>query len=113
MTPGLLLLITATGMVIGILGGFSAPRVWLAATLIGASAALAAAVWILATGVTWDLPTSFPLGGEAIHLQLDGLSAFFLALLSVLGGAGSLYAQEYWTDKRHPVSAPSGRAWWN
>jgi hydrogenase-4 component B len=30
-----------------------------------------------------------------------------------LGGVGSLYAQGYWSDKKHPVSAPASRAWWN
>jgi hydrogenase-4 component B len=46
-------------------------------------------------------------------LQLDPLGAFFLALLAVLGGAASLYSQEYWADKQHPKSAPVNRAWWN
>jgi len=48
-----------------------------------------------------------------VHLQLDGLSAFFLVLLAVLGGAGTLYASGYWTDAQHPRTAPTGRAWWN
>jgi len=113
MTPGWLLLVAAIGMVIGMFGSFRAPRVWLATTLTSAVAALAAAVWVLKTGSTWDWPTSFAVGGEPVHLQLDGLSAFFLALLALLGGAASLYAKEYWTDKQHPVSAPSGRVWWN
>jgi len=89
------------------------PRWWLVATLIGAGAALAAAVWVLITGVTWDWQPDFRVGGERIHLQLDGVSAFFLALLAVVGGAASLYSREYWPDHRHPVSAPPGRVWWN
>jgi hydrogenase-4 component B len=112
MTPGCLLLIAIAGMMTGLLGAFRAPRAWLFATLAGAIAAFAAAVWILTTGATWDWQPEFSLGGELVHLRLDGVSAFFLALLSVLGGVGSLYQQEYWPDKRHPVSAPSGRAWW-
>src|ERR1017187_1479987 len=113
MTPGALLLIALAGMVAGLLGAYRAPRLWLWATLAGTIAAFAAAVWILATGATWDWQTDFILGGERLHLRLDGLSAFFLALMSVLGGAGSLYSREYWPDKQHPVSAPTGRAWWN
>jgi hydrogenase-4 component B len=97
----------------GLLLSFHAPRAWLAATLTGAVAALAAAIWILASGSVWDWQAAFALGGEPVHLRLDGVSAFFLVLLSFLGCAGSLYAQEYWTDEAHPVSAPSGRAWWN
>jgi len=113
MTPGWLLFVSIAGPIAGLAGAFRAPRLWLYATLAGAVAAFAAAVWILTTGATWDWQPEFSLGGERLHLRLDGLSAFFLALLSVLGGVGSLYQQEYWPDKLHPVSAPSGRAWWN
>jgi hydrogenase-4 component B len=113
MTPGWLLLIAGTGLTAGIFSAFKSPRVWLAATLMGAFAAFAAAVWMLATGVVWDWQSGFALGGEALHLRLDGLSAFFLVLLSVIGGAETLYASEYWPDKNHPASAPIGRAWWN
>jgi len=113
MTPGWLLFVSIAGLTAGLAGAFRAPRLWLFATLAGAGAAFAAAVWILTTGAAWDWQPVFSLGGEPVHLRLDGLSAFFLALLSVLGGVGSLYQQEYWPDKLHPVSAPSGRAWWN
>jgi hydrogenase-4 component B len=113
MTPGWLLFIAAAGLIAGIFAAFRAPRVWFTATLIGAIAALAGAILILASGSAWDWQAVFAVGGERVHLRLDGVSAFFLALLALLGGAGSLYALEYWTDKAHPVSAPSGRAWWN
>ena len=113
MTPGALLLVALAGMASGLLAAFRAPRLWLLATLAGKVAALIAAVWILATGATWDWQPDFMLGGERLHWRLDGVSAFFLVLLCVLGGAGSLYSREYWSDKSHPVSAPVGRAWWN
>jgi hydrogenase-4 component B len=67
----------------------------------------------LVTGITWDWQPGFLLAGEPIHLHLVALSAIFLALLAVLGGTGSLYSQEYWSDRQHPVSAPTGRLWWN
>ena len=113
MTPGWLLLIAGAGLVAGIISAFKSPRVWLVATLTGAVGALIAAVWMLVGGVIWDWQPGFVIGGEALHLRLDGISAFFLILLSVLGGAGTLYSSEYWDDKKHPVSAPPGRAWWN
>lgn len=113
MTPGWLLFASALGMVVGIAAAFRSPRLWLAATLTGAGAALAAAVWVLATNTEWVWRSTFLLGGEAIHLRLDAISALFLALLAVLGGAASAYAREYWTDAAHPASAPTGRAWWN
>jgi len=113
MTPGSLLLIAWTMMLAGLLTSYRAPRAWLAATLAGTMAALVAAVWILATGATWNWQPDFLFGGEPIHLQLDAISALFLALLAVLGGAGGLFASEYWPDRRHPASAPLGRAWWN
>jgi hydrogenase-4 component B len=112
MTPGWLLLIAGVGLAAGI-SAFKFPRVWLAATLTGAVAAFAAAAWMLATGAIWNWQPGFVIGGEQLHLRLDGISAFFLILLSVLGGAGALYSSEYWSDKNHPASAPPGRAWWN
>lgn len=113
MTCGGVLLLALLGMGLGLAGAFPARRVWLLGSLLGAAAAMAAAVWVLTTGGTWDWQPGFNVGGAPVHLKLDGLSAFFLALLAVLGGAGSLYAQEYWSDERHPASAPAGRAWWS
>ncbi|MCW5554617.1 MAG: NADH-quinone oxidoreductase subunit H [Verrucomicrobiae bacterium] len=113
MIPGWLLLVAATGVVVGMFSAFRAPRYWLGALLGGALAALTAAIWILGSGSIWDWRSSFPLGGEPIHLRLDALGAFFLALLAVLGGVGGVYAREYWNDRQHPTSAPWGRIWWN
>jgi hydrogenase-4 component B len=113
MTPGDLLLISMAGTAGGLLAAYRSPRVWGIATLVGAAAALGAAVWILVTGAVWDWRPDFQIAGETVHLQLDGISALFLALLGVLGGAGSVYAGEYWPDRQHPVSAPAGRGWWN
>jgi hydrogenase-4 component B len=113
MSPGNLLLISIAGLTGGLLAAYRAPRIWLASTLAAAVAALGAAVWILITGATWDWQPDFQIAGENIHLQLDGISALFLALLSVVGGAGSVYSQEYWSDRQHPVSGPMGRVWWN
>ena len=80
MIPGYLLLLAMAGMTVGLLGAFRAPRVWLFATLAGAVSAFAAAVWILATGAMWDWQPEFILGGERIHLRLDGVSALFSGL---------------------------------
>ena len=112
MTPGTLLLMSLAGMMAGLVLAQRFPRGWLAATVTGAGAALGAAVWVLATGQAWNWQPDFAVAGEPIHLQLDALSAFFLALLTVLAGACSLYSTEYWSDARHPVSAPAGRVWW-
>jgi len=113
MTPGWLLLIAGLGLVAGIFSAFKSPRLWLVLTVSGAIASFAAATGMLASGVTWDWRPDFVIGGETLHLRLDGISAFFLILLSALGGAGTLYSSEYWDDKNHPASAPPGRAWWN
>ena len=113
MTPGWFLSVAGAAMVVGILGAFKSPRLWLGSTLVGSLAALTAAIWVLAQGAVWDWHSRFALGGEALHLRLDGLSAFFLVLLSFVGGLESLYASEYWTDEKHPTAAPAGRAWWN
>jgi len=108
-----LLLAAVTAMVLGLLAGRRSPRFWLAATLAGVTAALAAAVTVLLAGSSWELKSDFLLGGEPLHLRLDGLSAFFLILLCVVGGAGAVYAGEYWPDTAHPRSARSSRFWWS
>jgi hydrogenase-4 component B len=113
MSPGVLLLISLAGMAGGVVAAYRWPRGWLVAALGSSLAALGAAVWILATGDTWNWQPGWALAGEPIHLQLDAVSALFLALLAVVGGAGSLYSSEYWSDQEHPASAPAGRALWN
>jgi hydrogenase-4 component B len=111
-TVGWLLFAAAASIVLGLLSAYRAPRVWLVATLAASAAALAASACVLASGVAWDGRAAVTLGGEGLHLRLDALSAFFLALLALVGGATTLYAHGYWRDKDHPISAPSGRAWW-
>lgn len=100
-------------MLFSVLVGVRAPRLWLAGVLAGAAAGLSAAVGVLMTGVVWDWQSSFALGGEVVHLRLDAVSALFLALLSLIGGAGAVYGREYWADAAHPRSARSGRLWWS
>ena len=110
---GSFLILSVLGMALGLGCAWRAKFLWLPATLAGAVCALLAAGVTLLSGGTWEWQSTWPLGGELPHLRLDGLSAFFLALLAVLGAAGTLYAEEYWSDEAHPSSAPSGRAWWN
>ncbi|MFA6563814.1 MAG: proton-conducting transporter membrane subunit [Verrucomicrobiia bacterium] len=113
MNPGVLLAVAGVAILTSILGAFRAPRGWLAAMLAGALAAAAAATWVLTTGSAWEWRSAFLLGGEAVHLRLDGVSALFLALLAVVGGAAGAYSYEYWADAAHSRSAPRGRAWWS
>ncbi len=109
----LLLTISGVGMLASILAGMRAPKLWLAGVLVGAAGGLGAAVVALVTGVVWDWQSILTLGGETVHLRLDAVSALFLALLSVVGGAGAVYGREYWTERAHPCSARSGRVWWS
>src|ERR1051325_6884233 len=113
MNPGGLLLVAAVATILGLVSARGAPRLWLGVSLLAALAGLIAAAFVLAGGGTWEWYSDFPVGGEPLHLRLDAVSAFFLALLAVLGGAGSAYSHEYWPDTAHPRSAPSGRAWWS
>ncbi|MFI5335782.1 MAG: proton-conducting transporter membrane subunit [Opitutales bacterium] len=113
MSLGLLLLGAAVGQFAALLASRRAPRVWLGATLAGTGLALAAAALVLTTGAVWDWHNSFRLTGEALHLRLDALSAFFLALSALVGGAGAVYGGAYWTDRAHPHSSPAGRMWWS
>lgn len=113
MTPGPLLLLAAAGLAAGLVLGASQPRGWLACMLLAAGAALAAAVVVLAQDTAWEWRSEFRVGGEWLHLRLDALSAWFIALLSVGGGLGAAYAHEYWADQTYPQSAPRGRMWWS
>jgi hydrogenase-4 component B len=113
MNTGFALGLAAMAMLAGIVAGRLAPRVWLAVTLTGQAAALVAALMVLGGGGEWVWHGGFLLGGERPYLRLDAISALFLALLGVVGGAASVYACEYWGDREHPRSAGWGRVWWN
>jgi hydrogenase-4 component B len=113
MSVGPLLLAAGTALLIAIVGGRRLPRLWLAANAAGALAGLGAAVGVLAGGAEWDWRSAVILGGERVHLRLDGLSALFVALLCVVGGLATFYSRGYWTDAAHPRSAGAGRMWWS
>ena len=109
----LLLMISGVGMLVSLLAGMRSPRWWLAGLLMGAAGALGAAAMALVTGEVWTWESTLTLGGEVVRLRLDALSALFLALLGLIGGAGAVYGREYWTDQAHPRSARWGRVWWS
>ena len=89
------------------------PRASFAFTMAGTLAGLVAALSVLFGLKEWEWTSAFVLGGERAHLRLDGLSALFLLLVSVIGGTGAAYAREYWPDSEYPVAAARGRVWWN
>jgi len=113
LTPGWFLLAALACTTLGLVGARRAPLLWLIATLASTGAALAACACVFVAGEAWDWRAIVTPGGEGLHLRLDGISALFLALLSLIGGLSALYAHGYWRDSEHPVSAPSGRVWWN
>ncbi|MEI6033026.1 MAG: proton-conducting transporter membrane subunit [Verrucomicrobiae bacterium] len=85
-------------------------RASLSLTMAGALAGLVAAAATLLGPSDWEWTSTFLLGGERVHLRLDGVSAIFLVLVSIIGGAGAAYAREYWSGQ---PSAARGRVWWN
>ncbi len=113
MTVGLLLLCACLALGTSLVLGYRRPRVWLTWTVAGAVLGLVAALRVLLGGDPWEWQSGFLLGGEAVHLRLDGISAVFLLLVAVGGGTGAVYSHEYWSDRRNPSSAPRGRAWWS
>ncbi|HUK84114.1 MAG TPA: proton-conducting transporter membrane subunit [Verrucomicrobiae bacterium] len=113
MNPGPLLLLAVVCLAAGIVTGSRYARTWLGFVLTGTVAGLVASLSVLGGGADWDWRSEFLVGGEALHFRLDGVSALFLVLLSVVGGAGAAYAREYWSDEHYPVAAPRGRAWWS
>ncbi|HVU36629.1 MAG TPA: proton-conducting transporter membrane subunit [Opitutaceae bacterium] len=113
MSLGPLVFSAALGQLAAILASRRWPRLWLALTIASAAAALGAAGAVLATGVPWIWSEGPPIGGSVPHLRLDGLSAFFVALLAIIDAAAAVYAREYWGDRPHPRSAAAGRFWWS
>ena len=109
--PGPTLLIAAATLVLSLLLGRFAPRLWAGAVVFGGALAAAAAVSVLVGGPGWDWRSGVAVGGEPLHFRLDAISALFLVLLAVLGSAGAVYACEYRADERHPRSAAGGRLW--
>ena len=102
MTPGPLLLFAFVALATGVVVGSRLSRAWLALTVIGTVAGLSAALMVLLGGGDWEWRSGFLLGGELLHLRLDAVSALFLVLLSVVGGAGGVYAREYGSDHHYP-----------
>jgi len=113
MTIGTMLVAAAGAILLSLLASLRAPRCWLAALLTSSLTALAAAAWVLAIGDAWEWRSAWLLGGQSVHLRLDGVSALFLALLALVGGAGGAYSREYWAKAAHPISARRGRWWWS
>ena len=107
MTQAWLLACAGVGLVAG-MAASKAQRVWMATMILSTGMALAVAVRVLASGTAWEWQPGLVVCGELVHLRLDGLSALFLALVAVVGGAGAVYAREYWSDAAHPRSARAG-----
>lgn len=113
MMSGPLLLLAGVALAMSVVVGAKFPRAWLVLTLFGISAALVAAFGVLCGAAVGEWRSAFLIGGETPHLRLDSVSALFLVLLSVVGGAGAVYSREYWSDHHYPASAPRGRACWS
>jgi hydrogenase-4 component B len=113
MTAGWFIAWAGVGLSTGAATARKTPRLWLAATLLSASAALIAAIAVLAGGADWEWRSGFLVGGEPLHLRIDGISALFLVLLCVVGGAATVFGREYWSEAAHPCSAGTGRVWWS
>src|SRR5512134_3066959 len=109
MITGVMLAAAASAIAVATLAARSFSRIWLASNLVGAMAAMTAAVDVLLHGGEWEWWSTVAVAGDRLHLRLDGVSALFLALLCVIGTAGTVYARSYWTDRAHPRSASTGR----
>lgn len=112
MTQGQLLLLVIAALSSSVVAGFRWPRAWLVLVVCGSTIEMAAALRTL-PGDGWEWQSAFLLGGEPLHFRLDSISAWFLMLVGVTGGAGAVYSHEYWSDHHYPDSAPKGRVWWS
>jgi hydrogenase-4 component B len=99
--------LTAASGVPGILCGNRSPLgqriasfLLIAGALLGALTALVS----LEQGSSETATLSGALAALDLHLRLDPLAAFFLAPVYVLGAAGALYGEGYWSQAEHPDS---------
>lgn len=108
-----LLGIFGLSLLLAMILGRTHARIWLGLSAVASLSGLYAALRTLITAETWIWRGGFALGGETPFLRLDGISALFLVLVSLVGGLGAVYAHEYWSGHHHPRSAPGGRCWWS
>lgn len=113
MNAGPPLLLAGLALAVGVVSGWTTAKLWLVSTVAGAAAALVAAVAVFCSDGGWSWRSNFHVGGEPLHLRLDSISAVFVALLGVVGAAGTIYSREYWNQRDHPRSARAGRVWWS
>lgn len=114
MNLGTMLVVAALALVASIvLSGRRWSLAWLALSLAGMGAAFTAALMVLLGVEDWEWRGSIPLGGELVHMRVDGVAALFLVLITVIGAAGACYGREYWSDEQRRASATRGRAWWS
>lgn len=105
LAAGLLLLLSAA-----VLAGQS--RAWLALTVSASALLLACALPVALGGGPFEWRNGIAPCGEPMHLRVDGLSALFLALLAVVGGAGAAYGHGYELGGGIPGGAVRARFWW-
>ncbi len=112
MTVSYCLSLAAVLSLTGLAAAWRMPRVWLMSLFgtCGAAMIAAAAIWV--DPAPWDWRSTVRVGGEPLHLRLDGLGAFFLALLAVLCAVAGFYGRTYWAEREHPRSARAFRVWW-
>lgn len=78
----------------------------------GSGVGLTAALTSLIAGGSGSLQFRGPMPGVNLHLRLDGLSAFFLVLVFLIGAIGSIYGLSYWAQARHQRTGRKLRFWY-
>ena len=62
------------------------------------------------TPATWSF--AWPLTSERVLVEVDALSAFFLAPVFLMGGLGPIYGLAYWRQADHPDNGMKLRLFW-
>ena len=99
--PGLLLSRhTATGQ-----------RIALALTCVASAIGLTGVALVFLNG---SAQVSLPWGvsGEGMRVVADGLSAFFMVPVLVIGASGAIYGLDYWPQAAHPENGRGLRLFW-
>ncbi len=61
---------------------------------------------------TDSLSLSWSALGEPIRVTADGLSAFFMVPVLLIGALGAIYGQSYWPQTKHPENGRGLRLFW-
>ncbi len=87
-------------------------RIAHALSWLGTLAGMAGVLCFCFGGPSAALTLPWVLMGDAVQVEVDGLTAFFLVPVLIMNALGSLYGMAYWPQRRHPANGRKLRLFW-